>query len=135
MERESFFSCLHTPLTHTHSIIRALGENPSVKDIDELFSKAATGDNLTWDQFASNISSKLTGGNFTTEQIIEMFKVFDKDGDGHVSANEIRSVMAGVYGEPLTEAEIEEVIKLADVDGDGQINYTEFVRLVLNEGA
>jgi hypothetical protein len=40
-----------------------------------------------------------------------------------VSANEIRSVMAGVYGEPLTETEIEEVIKMADVDGDGQINY------------
>ncbi|KAH9255059.1 hypothetical protein BASA81_006818 [Batrachochytrium salamandrivorans] len=90
---------------------------------------------MTWDQFAANISSKLSGGSFTTEQIVEMFKVFDKDGDGHVSANEIRSVMAGVYGEPLSEAEIEEVIKLADVDGDGQINYTEFVRLVLNESS
>ena len=61
--------------------------------------------------------------------------MFDKDGDGHVSANEIRSVMAGVYGEPLTEPEIEEVIKLADVDGDGQIDYKEFVRLVLNQAA
>jgi len=34
--------------------------------------------------------------------VVEMFRVFDKDGDGQVSANEIRSVMAGVYGEPLT---------------------------------
>jgi len=116
------------------TIVRALGENPSLKDIDELFSKASGGDSsVTWDQFASSVGPRLSGGNFTQEQIIEMFKVFDKDGDGHVSANEIRSVMAGVYGEPLTEAEIEEIIKLSDVDGDGQINYSEFVRLVLNQ--
>jgi len=39
---------------------------------------------MTWDQFASTISPKLSGGNFSPEQIVEMFKVFDKDGDGHV---------------------------------------------------
>ena len=38
-----------------------------------------------------------------------------------MSANEIRTVMCSVYGEPLSEVEIEEVIKLADVDGDGQV--------------
>jgi len=116
------------------TIIRALGENPSLKDIDDLFSKASGGGSTcSWDQFSSSVSARLTGGNFSGEQIVEMFKVFDKDGDGHVSANEIRSVMAGVYGEPLTEPEIEEIIKLADVDGDGQIDYGEFVRLVLNQ--
>jgi calmodulin len=114
-------------------IIRALGENPSLKDIDDLFNKSASGSEMTLDSFMNAIQPRLSGGNFTSEQIVEMFKVFDKDGDGHVSANEIRSVMAGVYGEPLTEAEIEEVIKLADVDGDGQIDYNEFVRLVLNK--
>lgn len=61
--------------------------------------------------------------------------IFERKQDGQVSANEIRSVMAGVYGEPLTETEIEEVIKMSDVDGDGQINYNEFVTLVLNKVA
>ena len=54
--------------------------------MDDLFSKGSGGGStMTWDQFASSISSKLSGGNFNQEQIIEMFKVFDKDGDGHVS--------------------------------------------------
>lgn len=69
-----------------HRIIRALGENPSLKDVDDLFNAASGGGStVSWDQFQSSVSSRLSGGNFSPEQIIEMFKVFDKDGDGHVS--------------------------------------------------
>jgi len=117
------------------TVVRALGENPSLKDVDELFEKAAAGGTVTLDSFLTNVASRLAAREFTAEQVVEMFRVFDKDGDGQVSANEIRSVMAGVYGEPLTEAEIEEVIKMSDVDGDGQINYSEFVQMVLNKAA
>lgn len=58
------------------------------------------------------------------EEIKEAFKVFDKDGNGFISAAELRHVMTNL-GEKLSDQEVEEMIREADVDGDGQINYRE----------
>lgn len=62
------------------------------------------------------------------EEIKEAFKVFDKDGNGYISAAELRHVMTNL-GEKLTDHEVDEMIREADVDGDGQINYEEFVKV------
>ncbi|KAL9629675.1 MAG: hypothetical protein Q9164_006772, partial [Protoblastenia rupestris] len=51
------------------------------------------------------------------------FEVFDKDGSGHISADELRSLMRSI-GEDLTDQDIEEMVKEADKDGDGHINCT-----------
>ena len=48
--------------------------------------------------------------------------MFDKDGNGYISAAELRHVMTNL-GEKLTDEEVDEMIREADVDGDGQINY------------
>jgi calmodulin len=64
------------------------------------------------------------------EEIKEAFKVFDKDGNGFISAAELRHVMTNL-GEKLTDEEVDEMIREADVDGDGQINYEEFVKMMV----
>jgi len=64
----------------------------------------------------------------TEEELIEAFKVFDRDGNGFISAAELRHVMTNL-GEKLTDEEVDEMIREADVDGDGQINYEEFVKM------
>lgn len=56
------------------------------------------------------------------EEIREAFKVFDKDGNGQISAAELRHVMTNL-GEKLSDEEVDEMIREADLDGDGQINY------------
>ena len=58
----------------------------------------------------------------TQDEIREAFKVFDKDGNGYISASELRHVMTNL-GEKLTDEEVDEMIKEADVDGDGKVNY------------
>ena len=66
----------------------------------------------------------------SAEEIKEAFKVFDKDGNGFISAAELRHIMTNL-GEKLTDEEVDEMIREADVDGDGQINYDEFVDMMM----
>ena len=53
-------------------------------------------------------------------EIKEVFRVFDKDGNGFISAAELRLVMSNL-GEKLTDEEVDEMIRKADIDGDGQV--------------
>jgi len=71
------------------------------------------------------------------EEIREAFRVFDKDGNGFISAAELRHVMTNL-GEKLTDEEVDEMIREADIDGDGQVNYeglcltfVELIKLLL----
>ncbi|CAM4741575.1 unnamed protein product [Rotaria magnacalcarata] len=51
------------------------------------------------------------------EEILEAFRVFDKDGNGYISADELRNVMTSL-GEKLTDEEVNQMIREADIDGD-----------------
>ncbi len=55
-------------------------------------------------------------------EVIEAFRVFDREGNGFINAAEIRRVMTNL-GEKLNDEEVDEMIREADLDGDGQVNY------------
>ena len=55
------------------------------------------------------------------EETKAAFRVFDKDGSGTISANELRAVMKSL-GEDLTDAEIDDMIREADKDNSGTID-------------
>lgn len=54
--------------------------------------------------------------------MMEAFKVFDKNGDGVISVSELRHVMNNL-GERLTDRELQQMFRNADQDGDGEINF------------
>lgn len=60
-------------------------------------------------------------GTDTEAELREMFKVFDMDGNGYISAEEFKWTMMNL-GQQLTEEGVEEIIKTADLNGDGQID-------------
>lgn len=53
------------------------------------------------------------------------FDVFDKDGSGTISADELRQVMKSL-GENLTDEEIDEMIREADKDKNGTIDCKSY---------
>ena len=55
-------------------------------------------------------------------EMMEAFKVFDRDGNGFISKAELRQIML-TLGEKLTDYEVEDMMKEADVDGDGKLCY------------
>ena len=66
------------------------------------------------------------------EEVKSMFAHADKDGNGFISAAELRHVMTNL-GEKLTDEEVDEMIREADIDGDGQVNYEEFVTMMTSK--
>ena len=88
---------------------------------------------IDFPEFLSLMARKMKDTD-TEEELIEAFKVFDRDGNGFISAAELRHVMTNL-GEKLTDEEVDEMIREADVDGDGQINYEEFVKMMMAKWA
>ncbi len=84
---------------------------------------------IDFPEFLTMMARKMKDSD-SEEEILEAFKVFDKDGNGFISAAELRHIMTNL-GEKLTDEEVDEMIREADVDGDGQINYEEFVKVSL----
>ena len=54
-----------------------------------------------------------------------IFRLIDSDGDGQISANDLRLYLESV-GESVTDSEVNEMIRLADYGTDGYVHLTEF---------
>ena len=66
----------------------------------------------------------------TEDEVINAFRVFDKEGNGLIATAELKHIMMTI-GDKMTEAEADEMIHEADIDDDGVINYEEFVRMMM----
>ncbi|KAH7277249.1 hypothetical protein KP509_39G042000 [Ceratopteris richardii] len=61
----------------------------------------------------------------------DAFKLFDKNGDGYICAEELQSVLSSMgipQGKLLTDCR--DMIRSVDVDGDGQVNFDEFKKMM-----
>ena len=63
------------------------------------------------------------------EEFKQAFALFDKDGNGHVDADELGQVLASL-GQIPTEEEIKRMIAEVDGDMNGTIEFTEFLQMM-----
>ncbi|KAM3306870.1 calmodulin-like protein 8 [Capsicum chacoense] len=113
------------------TVIRSLDQNPTEEELYNMISEVDNDhDNgiMEFNEFLNLISKKMKETDID-EELKEVFKVFDKDQNGYISATDLRHVMINL-GEKLTDEEAEMMIKEADLDGDGQVNFDEFVKMM-----
>ncbi|KAG0097519.1 calmodulin-like 3 [Podila epicladia] len=68
-------------------------------------------------------------GKKDQREIDAIFREFDLDGNGFITAEELGKVLER-QGEKLTEEELKGMIKAADLNGDNVIDKEEFARMV-----
>lgn len=118
------------------TVMRSLGHYPTEAEIADMINEIDPDGSLGivyFPMFLTMINRKLKEGNQITEdEVIDAFKVFDKEGNGFISATELRHIVTNL-GEKLTEDEADEMICEADIDGDGKINYVDFVKIMMTK--
>ena len=70
------------------------------------------------------------------QEFKEAFDIFDVDGGGTITAEELGEVMKSL-GQKPTRAQLEAMVREIDADGDGAIDFPEFLTMMLrkmNEG-
>ncbi|GAB4834775.1 Probable calcium-binding protein cml18 [Ancistrocladus abbreviatus] len=115
------------------SLLRALGLKPSADQLDKLIQKADINNNglIEFSEFVALVAPELLPAKspYTEEQLRQLFKIFDRDGNGYITAAELAHSMARL-GHALTAEELTGMIKEADTDGDGRISFQEFSQAI-----
>jgi len=61
----------------------------------------------------------------TKSEVVEAFRVFDKDGSGFIKTDELRQILSEL-GDFMDANEIEELLYEADYNQTGKIKYEDF---------
>lgn len=118
-------------LKELSQVLKSINQDFTQSQIESIITEADTTNTgkLNLEDFISLMASKYRETD-TDEKVINAFRVFDKDGTGVVSANELRHIMT-TLGDKLTDEEVDEMIREADINGDGYIYYEDFVRTMM----
>lgn len=111
--------------------MRSLGTHSTVSEIQNIIDEFDKEDKgaLNFNEFLEMMKHKSQDVNDEDEDIKEAFRIFDKDSDGLVSANEMKQTLSS-FGVAVQTEEIVKIIESADNDGDKMLSFAEFCALV-----
>ena len=102
--------------------MRSLGQN----EVDE-----DGNGTIDFEEFLSLMSRKIKEID-KKEELLEAFRIFDKDNNGKIWAAELNHMMTNL-GDKFSDEEVDQMIKQGDIDEDGQIDFEEFYRMMMND--
>merc|ERR1711937_37592 len=83
---------------------------------------------IEFGEFLDVMTAKLSDKN-TKEEIDRVFKLFDKDRNGTLEADDLSRVCKEL-GEEMSEEDVRECIQRCDLDGDGVVNLDDFYNVL-----
>ena len=105
-----------TKLTHmsvlsTRQVMRALGLNPTNREINEMMIEMDQNgnDRLDFQEFANFMANHYHERDQEAE-LREAFRIFDRDNSGFITISELKQVMLNL-GEKLSQEEVEDMMR------------------------
>lgn len=97
-------------------------------EVDELFESVDTDRSGFIDYSEFIVASMSSKKNMSEEKLTAAFKLFDVDGNGTISPEELKAVLSS--SNQITDEAIEEILMQADEDKNGEIEFDEFCKLM-----
>ncbi|KAK9277259.1 hypothetical protein L1049_006798 [Liquidambar formosana] len=119
------------------ALLRALGLKPTGDQLHELLANMDSNGNgsIEFDELVVAIMPDMSQEVLVNqEQLLEVFRSFDRDGNGYITAAELAGSMAKM-GHPLTYRELTDMMREADENGDGVISFNEFATMMAKSAA
>lgn len=112
--------------------MRALGTNPTLSEVNEMISEITPKNKkIEFNDFIEQYCKILKDPD-TEDDLLESFRLFDKEGNGIITKNELIHIMTSL-GENFTIEDAEEMVREGDVNGDGFIRYEDFVKMIMKK--
>uniref|UniRef100_A0A5B7BFW1 Putative calcium-binding protein CML15 n=1 Tax=Davidia involucrata TaxID=16924 RepID=A0A5B7BFW1_DAVIN len=121
-------------LTHLElaALLRSLGLKPTGDQLHVMLANMDSNGNgsIEFDELVDAILPDMSEEVLVNqEQLLEVFRSFDRDGNGYITTAELAGQMAKM-GHPLTYRELSEMMREADTNGDGVISFNEFASMM-----
>ncbi|KAF3786019.1 Calmodulin-like protein 1 [Nymphaea thermarum] len=111
-------------------MLKALGRDNSQAEVMSMM-KVADTDNDGFIDFNEFMAVVGKGGGVKESDMQSAFHVFDVDGDGKISGEEVFQVLKRL-GERCSLEECKRMVKGVDKDGDGKVDIQEFMVMMTN---
>ncbi|XP_066105701.1 calmodulin-like [Saccopteryx bilineata] len=96
--------------------MRSLGQKGAEAELQDMINEVNADGNgiIGFPEFLTMIARKMKD-TYSEEEICETFQVFDKDGNGYISAAELHHIKTNL-GEKLTDEEVDKMIREVNTD-------------------
>ena len=97
--------------------MRSLGKNPTEAEIQNMICEVDVDGNgvIGFIEFCS-LMTQLIKDSGVQDELLEIFKVFDRDGNGQVSKAELRYAISNNIDAKLQDKKLLNIFKTADID-------------------
>ena len=115
-------------------VMKKLGSNPTDDEIQVMINSVDdNGDGeIDFDEFLVLMSAKKKNSKEDPDkELKDAFKVFDADGSGTISRDELKKLMKRL-GQNLTDSELDAMMDEVDTDKSGEIDFKEFKSMMMN---
>ncbi len=114
-------------------MFRSVGVTPTEAELNEIVTEAdaQAEDGKLSESYVIELIRRKNKAPDTETEIREAFLVFDKDGNGLVSAAEFAHVLTHL-GEQMTDEEAAEIVREVQQDVDGNVKYEDLIRVMLS---